>query len=260
MSDGLVKRKYPELIGKPPAQQLNGIDVWPEYICAKRNKVCQQRSGGCGHRFKKGDKSFICPDCGQDRRCIAKKISGGKTCRMHGGAKGAGRAPQTMKYMAPQIILDDYNKILKDPNLLTLSHEISLLSAHTQQIMDLLEDNNAAVANQELRSAIGKIDKGSFNLDMPLIREGLRQAYKALDPITIQILAWTEIKDNWKLQSVMAKLQNEWLQQKEEMIPRKHIIEILIWLNRITLKYIRDPKDRQAYGKEVLSLLPKKKK
>lgn len=261
MSDGLVtKRQYPDLIQKSPSQQLDGLDIWPDDYCQRRNRVCQVRSGGCGYRFKGGDKSWVCPKCGQDRRCSSKIVKGGKTCRMHGGTDSAGPSPKHMKYMAPQIILDNYNKVLSDPTLLTMSHEIGILTAYTQQVMDLLEDQNAALANQELRSAIGKIDKGVFNLDMTLIREGLRQAYRALDPITIQILAWAEIKDNWKLQVIMAKAQNEWLKEQDEMMPRKHVLEVIIWMNRIGLKYIRDPLDRQAYGKEVLSLLPKKKK
>ncbi len=179
---------------------------------------------------------------------------------MHGGAKGSGRAPSSMKYMAPQVILDDYNKVLGDTDLLTLSHEVGMLTAYSQQLLDLMDEQNAVLANRELRLAVQKIDKGSYDLNMQLIREGLREIYRALDPLTLQVLAWTEIKDNWKLQVTLAKAQNEWLKEKDEMMPRKHVLEVLIWMNRIGLKYIRDPKDRQSYGEEVLSLLPKKKK
>ena len=256
----LVKKKYPNLIGKTPNQQLRGLDEWPDTYCQRRNRVCQPRSGGCGYRFKGGDKSWVCPQCGQDRRCVAKKIEGKKTCRMHGSAKGAGRAPSSMKYMAPQIILDDYNKVLGSTELLTMSHEIGLLTAYSQQIMDLLDEQNAALANQELRAAVQKIDKGSYDLNMPLIREGLRDIYKALDPLMIQVMAWTELKDNWKLQVTLSKAQNEWLKEQDEMMPRKHVLEVLIWINRIGLKYIRDPADRQRYGQEILSLLPKRQK
>lgn len=255
-----VKKTYPHLIGKTPNQQLRGLDTWPDVYCQCRNRVCQIRSGGCGYRFKGGDKSWVCPECGQDRRCVATKIKDKRTCRMHGSARGAGRAPSSMKYMAPKVILDDYNKVLSNPELLTMSHEIGILTAYSQQVMDLLDEQNAIVANRELRAAVQKIDKGSYDLNMPLIREGLREIYKALDPLTIQVLAWSEIKDNWKLQLTLAKAQNEWLKEKDEMMPRKHVLEVLIWMNRIGLKYIRDPADRQRYGEEVLSLLPKKKK
>lgn len=257
MAEGLVKRQYPKLIGKTPTQQLKGMDVWPENICAKRNKVCQPRSGGCGFRFKKGDKNWICKKCGQDRRCVSKKVSGGKACRMHGGAKGSGSAPTSMKYTAPQVILDNYNKVLDDSHLLTLSHEIGLLTAYTQQLFGLLDEENVILANQEIREAAREIDDGAHNLNMLKIREGLKKLYSALDPLSITVMAWFQIKDNWKLQTNMAKAQNEWLQQKEEMMPRKHVLEVLIWMNRIGLKYIRDPRDRQAYGREVLALLPK---
>lgn len=256
----LVKKQYPHLIKKTPNQQLRGLDVWPDIYCQRRNRVCQSRSGGCGYRFSGGDRNLVCPKCGQDRRCVNQKLKDRTTCRMHGGAKGAGRAPSSAKYLAPRVILDDYNKVLTDPQLLTMSHEIGMLTAYTQQVMDLLDEQNAVVANRELRNAVKKIDKGSYDLNMPLIREGLREIYGALDPLTIQVLAWTEIKDNWKLQVTLAKAQNEWLKEKEEFMPRKHVLEVLIWMNRIGLKYIRDPADRQRYGEEVLSLLPKKKK
>lgn len=256
----LVKKQYPHLIGKTPNQQLRGLDIWPDVYCQRKNRVCQARSGGCGYRFKKGDESWVCPQCGQDRRCVAQKITDRKTCRMHGDARGSGRAPSSMKYMAPQVILDDYNKVLGDPELLTMSHEIGMLTAYSQQVMDLLDEQNAVVANQLLRLAVQKIDKGSYDLNMPLIREGLQEIYKALDPLTLQVLGWSELKDNWKLQVTLAKAQNEWLKDKDEMMPRQHVLEVLVWMNRIGLKYIRDPADRQRYGEEVLSLLPKKKK
>lgn len=236
------------------------MEIWPDVYCQRRNRACQPRSGGCGHRFKADDKSWVCPQCGQDRRCVSQKLKDRVTCRMHGGAKGSGRAPSSMKYMAPQVILDDYNKVLEDTDLLTLSHEVGMLTAYSQQLMDLMDEQNAVLANRELRIAVQKIDKGSYDLNMQLIREGLREIYRALDPLTLQVLAWSEIKDNWKLQVTLAKAQNEWLKEKDEMMPRKHVLEVLIWMNRIGLKYIRDPADRQRYGEEVLSLLPKKKK
>ena len=179
---------------------------------------------------------------------------------MHGSAKGAGRAPKSMKYMPPQVILDQYNKVMEDPELLTMSHEIGLLTSYTQQIFKLIDEQNVVLANQMLRKAIAKIDDGTFELDMLKIRNGVQELYKALDPITIQVMSWLEIKDNWKLHLAMTKAQNEWLLQKDEMMPRKHVLEVLIWMNRIGLKYIRDPNDRKAYGREVISLLPKKKK
>jgi len=260
MASGLVKKKYPKLIGKTLKQQKKGMDTWPNDICARRNRVCQPRSGGCGYRYKGGNKTWLCPNCGQDRRCIVKKRKGAKTCRMHGSAKGAGRAPKSMKYMPPQVILDRYNKVMEDPELLTMSHEIGLLTSYTQQIFELLDEQNVVLANQILRKAIAKIDDGAFELNMIEIRKGIQELYKALDPITIQVMSWLEIKDNWKLHLAMTKAQNEWLLQKDEMMPRKHVLEVLIWMNRIGLKYIRDPNDRKAYGREVISLLPKKKK
>ena len=70
-------------------------------------------------------------------------------------------------------------------------------------------------------------------------------------------MTWNTIKDNFMVQRAMIDTAQKWINQKKESMPRGQVVEVLLWWNRIALKYIRDERDRQSYGKEVLRLLPK---
>lgn len=250
-----TKNKYPELIGLEVKTQRRGLPTWPSGICKKRNRVCQTNTGGCGYRFKGGNKTWVCPRCGQDRRCVATKIRGKKACRMHGGPN-QGRAPSSKKYMPPQVIREGFNSVLDDPELLTLSHEIGLITSYTQQLLDLIDEQDIVGANEIIRGNLAKIEDAIARLNMVEIRECVQEFYKAIDPLIISVAAWSEIKSNLAIQLPMAKLQNKWNRDNDELMKKEHVMEVLVFMNRITLKYVKDPKDRQAYGKEIISLLP----
>ncbi len=254
---GPRKLKHKDLIGLTPTQQLDKLPAWPDEYCQKRNKSCQPRSGGCGYRYKKGDKRWVCPECGNDRRCVAPKVTGKPACRMHGGAKGSGRAPVHMKYMPPQVILDNYHRHYPDKELLTLGHEIAILSSYTQQLFESLEEHDVTTAHLGIRMAAEIIEEGVRDINILRIRQGLQKLQDSLDPVIMTYLTWKEIKDNFKIQTSMADKQNTWLMKKEEMMPREEVLEVLVWMGRIGLKHIKTSEDRQSYGREIMSLLPR---
>jgi len=254
---GPQKQKYPDLMGLTPTQQLDALPPWPDKYCQKRNKVCQTRSGGCGYRYKKGEKCWVCPQCGNDRRCVGAKVKGKPACRMHGGAKGSGGVPTTMKYMPPQVIIDNYNRMFPDKELLTLGHEIAILSSYTQQLFQSLEEYDVVVAHHGIQIAAELIEDGTRDMNMLKVRQGLQKLRDSMDPIMMTFLTWKEIKDNFNLQTSMADKQNNWLMKKETMMPREEVLEVLVWMGRIGLKHIKTSEDRQSYGREIMSLLPR---
>lgn len=256
-SQGPQKQKHPDLAGLTPTQQLDALPPFPDEYCQKRNKVCQPRSGGCGHRYKKGDKTWVCPECGFDRRCVGTKVKGRVSCRMHGGAKGSGGVPKSMKYMPPQVIIDNYNRMFPDKELLTLGHEIAILSSYTQQLFESLEESNVTAAHFGIQAAAEIIEDGVRNMNMLRVRQGLQKLQDSMDPVMLTFLTWKEIKDNFNLQTSMADKQNNWLMKKETMMPREEVLEVLIWMGRIGLKHIKTSEDRQSYGREIMSLLPR---
>ena len=185
------------------------------------------------------------------------RVKGRPSCRMHGGAPGTGRPHSSMKYTPPQVILDKYNEVFADRELLTLGHEVAILSSYTQQLFDQLEAEDLTAAHFGIHLAMEMIQDGARDLNMMKVRQGLQKLQDSLDPVTMTWLTWKEIKDNFKIQTAMADKQNQWLMKKEEMMPRQEVLEVLVWMGRIGLKYIRTAKDRQAYGREIMSLLPR---
>lgn len=191
---------------------------------------------------------------------MSPKLDGKTACRMHGGAKGTGRESMTAKYKAPMIILDEYNRALGDPELLTLSHEIATLIAYTNHLFDLLEQHNIVLAHENVMVGVESIRSGIINQNFLLIREGLKTIQDSLDPIFLTVMAWKEIKGNYEIQTKMVTKQREWLEREDEAIPRQHVLELMIWMNRIGMKYIKARSDREAFGNEILALIPRKPK
>jgi len=263
MSDGhkkklptqFVREKHPDLIGKTPEQQLKALPPIPEAYCGHRNKNCTHQAGGCGYRYKKGDKSWVCPECGQDRRCNSQKVKDSTACRMHGGSPNRRRDP-VARYAAPLSILEVYNERLADPDLLNVAQEIAAVQARTQQIFTMIDDNDPSLALQNLITGMKVIDVGLARTDFYKIRAGFQMCSEALDPIILQARGWIELRENFDLQTKMTDKQREWLLQDREVWPVSYALEIFIQFFREANKYIRDRADKRHFSDAIKMIVP----
>jgi hypothetical protein len=261
MTDGSKKKivkfqktRHPDLIGKTPAEQEAGLPKFPAEWCGARTKSCPHQSGGCGYRYKGGDKSLVCPECGYDRRCSNPKGDEPR-CRLHGGSKNRVQSPYS-KYRIPMVILEDFSRLLADPQLLNLSAEIASVSSRTQQIFDMMEDNDPSLAIMNLLRGHDIIEEGLKKTDFFKIRKGFQIATEAMDPTIIQARAWVELRNNFELQTKMVDKQREWIAKEAEAMPREQVLEMFILVVRRAQKYITNKADRAAFRKDMAQLLP----
>jgi len=159
--------------------------------------------------------------------------------------------------MAPANILAQYNRVLKDPDILNVASEMALLSGRTQVLMDMLDDmdipaavNEISAALQNLRVAVSMDNRRSIN-------QSITEMEKALSPLYRERIIWMEARENFKLSSEMTIKQNLLMKDAEELIPKTQVLEVIVWVNRIAVKYIRANEDRKAYSREILAMLPR---
>jgi len=159
--------------------------------------------------------------------------------------------------MAPANILAQYNRVLKDPNILNLASEIALLSGRTQIIMDALDELDIPAAIDELNLNVASLRTAIDHDDRRGMLAALKKMDKALEILNKERIFWIEARENMKLHSEITMKQNILMQDAKELIPTAQVLEVLVWGNRIAVKYIRAPEDRKAYSREMLAILPR---
>ena len=243
----MAREKFPDLIDIAPKKQLNGLPSMPKGKCGKRNKSCSIHGGGCGFRFKKGDKHWICPKCGADRRCWSNRISGGKTCRMH-GAKG-GR-PLSKQHMILEKI-QGFNAILDSPDLLTNTQEIAAVKAlGLQQIEEMLQADRGALLDDANRAAAmiaGSIRTGN----MHRLKAGADMLLEALAPLQNARSLRFEYYETIKLQNILINNQLKWAMENRQLVPWVQVVEFMSIFQRFMFKYLPNVNDRSSFLKDI---------
>jgi len=230
-----------------PIDPLTGRPLPPEKRCKARNKNCRE----CKYRYPRGSMDIRCPVCGEERHCRNQVVRGYPVCRMHGARGGA---PLKSKFLVVEHLLEKYNRLLGSPNLLSLSSELALVSARTEQLMAQLEDTDLVAANARLRNAAAKIERGIITGVHAVIHEGLFELRSAMDPINAEEWTWHQVQENVELARRLSDTERHWLTQAEQTVPMQQVLEFAVMMQRITLKYIKDPVDRMEYGREVHAL------
>jgi len=230
-----------------PIDPLTGRPIPPEKRCKARNKNCRE----CKYRYPRGSTDIRCPVCGEERHCRNQVVRGYAVCRMHGARGGA---PLKSKFLVVEHLLEKYNRLLGSPNLLSLASELALVCARTEQLMAYLENPDLVAANAKLRDAASKIERGIIIGKSSMVHEGLFDLRAALDPINAEEWTWHKLQENIELARRLTDSERRWLAQAEQTVPVQQVLEFAVMMQRITLKYIKDPVDRMEYGREVHAL------
>jgi hypothetical protein len=244
-------------------REREGIKPDP-HRCSARTKVCRK----CGYRFVKGDKSLKCPECQFDRRCRNRPAAPFTVCRMHGALGGAAKANLGKFFVASQIA-KAYNRVLNHPQLLSLGQEMALLTARTDDLMAMLEAHDARAAAAELPTVLAMFEvlyldmrkepDASVALHLKHYRHILNLLTEVIDPIRIEHSLWHEVRENVEAVRRISDTERRWLQSNDQLIPAGQVVEVILTMQRITLKYIRLPQDRLSFANDMRALIPVEK-
>ncbi len=248
----MAREKFPDLIGSGPKKQLDGLPSLSKSKCGKRNKSCSLHGGGCGYRFKKGDKHWVCPECGADRRCWANKVSKKKTCRVHGSSGGRPPSPSYSIYHN----LGNYNEILASPDLLNNRYQIAALEAMAQKLIkEMTEHDGLALLddlNKALRMMAGSVHRGNLTT----LRSGMDMAMEAIGPLINARDLRNEFYDVQKLNGTLKDQEMKRQLATAGMIPAVVVWEYIGLNQRLMFQFVPDQNDRAAYMRQLRSMVP----
>ncbi len=243
--------KFPDLIGLSPKKQLEKLPTQPKEYCGKRNKMCSIHGGGCGTRFKKGDKHWVCPQCGLDRRCASRKLEKKKACRMHGGR--AGRKPTTGYAILEN--LKGYNAILKDDRLLRNTQHIAALdSVGLDLVKEMNEHDNSTLLDDAQKAARTIADAAKFG-NMDRIRAGTDMLLEAITPLTHARDLRREWYDILALRNRLVDSERKWMME-DQMIPVLHVYEFMTVFQQLAIQFIPAQNDRAAFSRRLMAYFP----
>ncbi len=248
----MAREQYPDLIGLSPKKQLNGLPSMPKSKCGKRNKSCSVHGGGCGHRYKKGDKHWVCPECGADRRCWANHVKDRPACRMHGA--NAGRKPS--KGFAIYHNLHDFNEILASSELLNNRMHLSALEAQIQDRIKEMTETDESGYLDDANKAAAMIAAGLQKGYQPRIQAGVDMLMEALAPLKNARENRREMCEVIRLANILKDSQIKWDLANAGMIPAVVVWEFIGLNQRLMFQFIPSANDRAAYQRELMSHIP----
>jgi len=250
--DSQPKRsKNPDLIGLTPAQQLNGLPPLPAGKCGVRTRSCSVPAGGCGYRYKAGDKRWVCPECGLDRRCWSARVTDGKTCRMHGsGGKKNGKAPghpPGLKYQAFSRLNQRYNEILRRPELLEGKEEIAALEIRLEIVSQEITQYTERCVWTDVENAAEMINSAIQFGNNSRARAGLAMMLEAIAPYRAVKDGWSEFKDTAMLKAKLTDYQRRWDLESGNMFSAVEVMEMVNVFQTLMFRFIPEAAMRSAF-------------
>jgi len=163
---------------------------------------------------------------------------------------------KSAKYMVSSQISAAFNRIIAHPSLLELSQEIALAATRTDQIMEMMNDNNPAASVDVIMQAANMIEVGIVTHQDSQVRAGMALLRAALDPAFITKRLWEEFRENTELIRRLSETERKWGFANKQAVPINQVLEFTVWLQQLVLKYIPNPVDRGAFAREIRSVFP----
>ena len=229
--------------------------------CTARTKRCRK----CGYEYPPGDKATVCPQCGTERRCRAPRYHGMAVCAQHGGraseaaAKKRTTVGDTTKLRVAHRIYNAYSRVLAHPSLLSLSEEIAVVTAAGERLLEMIDRLDVSAAAEDIARCVAQVEQAVANDDRRAAAKAIVALRKALDPVRIEHRLWSEYRENLELQRRLVETERRYLISDEQYVPIAEVLEALIIIQRVTMRYIPNPADRAAFAAELRRMLPERR-
>lgn len=234
-----------------PTKQLKKLPKLPKGKCGKRNKGCSIIRGGCGYRFKAGDKTWVCPKCGLDRRCRSNRVTKTRACRMHGAGGDNGGRPPKQAYAILSNLGPNYNEILRSKDLLDNSNQIAALDVIVNKLVEEMHQYDAGAAVDDMMKAYTMIANAQRYGNTSRIRAGLDMLLEAMAPLRTSQQVRDEIYTNYTLRNRMVDNQRKWALENKQMVPWIQVVEIVGVFQQLMFQYLPSGSDRSSFLKAL---------
>lgn len=224
-----------------------------DYQCTARTKTCSS----CQHRYKKGDKTWVCPNCGMNRRCQNKAITDRPTCRMHGG--GGGRPPGA-KYVIAKRISETFNRVFADPTIWDMAENQATLGARFEQLIlqldEITEEEGGGVDASAIHILVSKARKAIYKEQENLALDCLEDIMEILAPANREQYLWRQIMEINEMLRRNADSHKRYLLQQESKVSINEVVEVLVLIQKLAFIFIPEPRDRKAFARKMREFLP----
>lgn len=243
--------------------KFNLDPVGKDQRCIARRKSCPK----CGWRYLRGDKSWFCPKCNSERRCGNKAAYGTMVCRMHGGktAKEAKDRNEHKYHIAHQIAAA-YDRVIGDPELLSLVQEIGMVTARIDDLMQQIDEYDNRGASKEITDVLQTMENAIYMarslggknavMDIGTVQMHAVRLKKVMEPVNVEMRLWDMLSMSMELLRRLNETERKWIISNEGMTPVVFVLELLARIQRLVMKYIRNPEDRIAFSREFHAQMP----
>lgn len=197
--------------------------------------------------------------CGAKTRsggaCQNPPVTGRNRCRMHGGASPRGFAhPSTKSGLyskhIPSRLASTYEEQLKDPNLLDLKHQVSLIDSRTVELLSKLDTGESGETWRELKKhCTAAMEAAVAGNAAEMVRE-LSVMQKLIDVGNKDAEVWGEIYASVNLRKSLAETERRLLMQSEQMLSAEQVMLMVTAITNVIRTYVNDAVvlDRIVFG------------
>lgn len=221
--------------------------------CGRRRRNCTK----CGYKYKKGDRSWECPECGYTRKCQQLVSNPGDACRFHGGASLRGPAHPRWnggKYAKdlPAALGERFQEAFENPELLTLRHEIALVDARLGQCLSRLSSGGIGEVWVGLRKAWRAFQNAGTQKE---VQEAISELSALINQGDADYTAWREIDGLLTQRRKLTESERKARVEAQQIMTMEQAATLMAALTHSVNKRVSDPKERQAIAEDLRDLM-----
>jgi hypothetical protein len=122
--------------------------------------------------------------------------------------------------------------------------------------MDRLEQVDVSTVHKPTLIAADEIEQAALSGNMGMLAVGLRNLRRALDPISIEYSVYNQLMENIDMTRRLVEVERRHLAENKRVVELTFMLEVMIAITYITMKYIPTHQDRAAAANELKEYFP----
>lgn len=204
--------------------------------------------------FQKGHKKAGQPRCQgwsrtAGRQCMNSPLKGKRVCAIHGG-KG-GRPPIHGKYTHAARLVDDIERAVAHPDLLSMTFELATNSARIGQLFRQMDELDLTSVTADILEEVGNIRSALLKHATHSALAALNRLEKACTPAQVEARIWDKVLQHMEVSRKLSDSERKWLHEQQLLLTIREVVGLLRTYQEIALRFIPNSKDRKAFYDEL---------
>ena len=226
--------------------------------CAGYKTTCKK----CGRRFKRGDKTNPCPDCGEDRHCGKSAVSGYKFCEVHGGPNpskgyyGHGRGIVTGSSSSFPLtkLAAKRNELRNNGVFLSNSRSIEIVRRRLEELLNRIDKNQAPDRLDNLHKLWKKFrrEEHSDPTQAPFTKKEIDAEFEAAYH---DYAAWNQMFDVLRLDKELIESEVKIAKDLHAMLTAEDAYTLIADVFSVIMNIEEDPMKLKRYQFELTRLI-----